>query len=56
MELELKNSNNFIKGFIQGEYKQNLKIKKVLEYIENLDIWKDDVILKEILENIEIKK
>ena len=53
MDIELKNSNDFIKGFIQGEYKQNLKIKEVLEYIENLDIWKDDTILKEILENIE---
>lgn len=51
--MDLKTNKEFINGFIQGGYKPNLKIKKVLEYIENLDIWKDDVILKEIIETIE---
>lgn len=55
MELELKNSNDFIRGFIQGEYKQNLKIKEVLEYIkENIDFWSDNEICKEFIENIEM--
>jgi len=49
----MKANSDYINGFIQGEYKPNLKIKRVLEYIENLDIWKDDIILKEILETIE---
>lgn len=53
MNLELKTNKDFIEGFIQGSYMPTLKIKEVLEYIENLDIWKDDAILKEILENIE---
>ena len=55
MELELKNSNDFIRGFIQGEYKQNLKIKEVLEYIkENIDFWSENEICKEFIENIEM--
>lgn len=54
MELELKTDKNFIEGFIQGEYKQNLKIKEVLEYIkENIDFWSDNEIFKEFIENIE---
>lgn len=54
MDIELKNSNDFIRGFIQGEYKQNLKIKEVLEYIkENIDFWSDNEIFKEFIENIE---
>ena len=54
MNLELKNSNDFIRGFIQGEYKQNLKIKEVLEYIkENIDFWSENEICKEFIENIE---
>jgi len=54
MDIELKNSNDFIKGFIQGEYKQNLKIKEVLEYIkENIDFWSENEICKEFIENIE---
>lgn len=55
MELELKNSKDFIDGFIQGQYKELLKINKALELIrENLDMWREDAILKELLENIEM--
>lgn len=54
MEIELKTDKNFIEGFIQGEYKQNLKIKEVLEYIkENIDFWSENEIFKEFVENIE---
>lgn len=54
MKIELKNSKDFIQGFIQGEYKQNLKIKEVLEYIkENIDFWSENEICKEFIENIE---
>lgn len=54
MEIELKNSKDFIQGFIQGEYKQNLKIKEVLEYIkENIDFWENNEVCKEFIENIE---
>lgn len=54
MNLELKTNKDFIQGFIQGEYKQNLKIKEVLEYIkENIDFWSDNEIFKEFIENIE---
>lgn len=53
MEIELKNSDDFIKGFIQGEYKEKIKINEVLEYIKNLEIWEDDVILNEVIKTIE---
>lgn len=49
----MKCSKDFIQGYIQGEYKPQKKINNVLEYIRNLDIWEDDVILKEILKTIE---
>lgn len=55
MKIELKNSKDFIQGYVQGEYKQNLKIKEVLEYIkENIDFWSDNEICKEFIENIEM--
>lgn len=54
MELKLKSSKDFIEGYIQGEYKQAIKINEVLELInENLEMWCEDAILKEILEKIE---
>lgn len=54
MELELKSSKDFIEGYVQGEYRQMIKINEVLELInENLEMWYDDTILKEILKKIE---
>lgn len=54
MKAKLKATKDFISGYIQGEYNPQKKINEVLRFIEeNKEMWKDDKIIKELLENIE---
>lgn len=50
----MKCNNDYIEGYIQGEYEPQKKINEVLRFIkENKEIWEDNEIIKELLENIE---
>lgn len=52
--MKTKTDKYFIEGYIQGEYKERLKINETLEYIqENLHMWSDNELFKEFIENIE---
>ena len=54
MKTKTKTDKYFIEGYIQGEYKERLKINEALKYIqENLHMWSDNDVFKEFIENIE---
>lgn len=54
MKIKTKTDKYFIEGYIQGEYKERLKINEALKYIqENLHMWSDNDVFKEFIENIE---
>ena len=54
MKTKTKTDKYFIEGYIQGEYKERLKINEALKYIqENLHMWSDNELFKEFIENIE---
>jgi hypothetical protein len=54
MKTKTKTDKYFIEGYIQGEYKERLKINEALKFIkENLHMWDEEKAFKEFIENIE---
>lgn len=52
--MKTKTDKYFIEGYIQGEYKERLKINEALKFIkENLHMWDEEKAFKEFIENIE---